>query len=696
MSIPPDYTERVYAGVLGKIIGVYLGRPFEGWLHDRILEDLGEVEYYVHERLNVPLVVTDDDISGTFTFVRALEDYGAGHAVTPEQIGRTWLNYLIEKRTILWWGGMGTSTEHTAYLRLKHGVPAPVSGSAALNGQVVAEQIGAQIFIDGWGMVCPGDPRRAADLARKAASVSHDGEAIHGAQVVAALVAQAFVETRIDALLDAAVSVIPADCLIRRLVDDLRAWRAEESDWRANFRKLSARYGYDRFGGGCHMVPNHGLVILSLLHGDGDFQKSLMIVNTCGWDTDCNSGNVGCIMGIRNGLAGIAAGPDWRGPVADRMYLPTADGGRCVTDAVRESLTIANMGRALAGEAPSAPKGGRRYHFELLGSVQGFVPEESVEARGTVWVANVAGHSAAGSRSLALHCHGLASGRAARVATGTFVPPDAARMPGYALLASPTLYSGQQVSAALSADEGNEDALACRLYVRVYDADGALEHVNGPVASLEAGRSHAYSWRVPDTGGRPVAEVGMQVTGAGGASGTLYLDWLDWGGAPEALLTADAGPMARQAWVDGVDRCDAWGGVYHLGQDEGRGLLFQGTREWADYRAEATLSAHLATSFGLAIRAQGMRRYYALLVGRDGQARLVRALDGEQVLASAPIAFELDRAYRVALTAEGARLRATIDDVVLEAEDASLAGGAVAIVCEEGRVTARDVRVAPP
>ena len=47
----------------------------------------------------------------------------------------------------------------------------------AMNGQVVAEQIGAQIFIDGWAMVAPGDPERAADLARRAGSVSHDGEA---------------------------------------------------------------------------------------------------------------------------------------------------------------------------------------------------------------------------------------------------------------------------------------------------------------------------------------------------------------------------------------------------------------------------------------------------------------------------------------------------------------------------------------
>ena len=31
MPLPADYEERVYAGVLGKIIGVYLGRPFENW-----------------------------------------------------------------------------------------------------------------------------------------------------------------------------------------------------------------------------------------------------------------------------------------------------------------------------------------------------------------------------------------------------------------------------------------------------------------------------------------------------------------------------------------------------------------------------------------------------------------------------------------------------------------------------------------
>src|ERR1700752_1319073 len=135
MHSSTDYLERVYAGVLGKIIGVYLGRPFEGWTHQRIENELGEIWDYVHEKLGVPLVVADDDISGTFTFLRALQDHGGNAAITAEQIGLTWLNYIVENRTILWWGGMGNSSEHTAFLRLKNGVPAPLSGAIQTNGK---------------------------------------------------------------------------------------------------------------------------------------------------------------------------------------------------------------------------------------------------------------------------------------------------------------------------------------------------------------------------------------------------------------------------------------------------------------------------------------------------------------------------------------------------------------------------------
>lgn len=178
------HIDRIYAGVLGKIFGVYLGRPVEGWTYERIRDALGDVDYYVSERLGVPLIVPDDDISGTFVFFRALEDTPA---IDARAVGDAWLNYIVENKTVLWFGGLARSTEHTAFLRLAAGIPAPESGSILRNGPAMAEQIGAQIFIDAWGMANPGDPRRAIDQARAAASVSHGALAVDAAVIMSLL-----------------------------------------------------------------------------------------------------------------------------------------------------------------------------------------------------------------------------------------------------------------------------------------------------------------------------------------------------------------------------------------------------------------------------------------------------------------------------------------------------------------------------
>ena len=50
-----EYAQRVYAGVLGKCIGVYLGRPLEGWTYDRIRKRYGTVEGYVSRAPERPL-----------------------------------------------------------------------------------------------------------------------------------------------------------------------------------------------------------------------------------------------------------------------------------------------------------------------------------------------------------------------------------------------------------------------------------------------------------------------------------------------------------------------------------------------------------------------------------------------------------------------------------------------------------------
>ena len=720
MSIPADYAERVYAGVLGKLIGVYLGRPFEQWPHEIIVEKLGEIDYYVHEKLGVPLIVTDDDITGTFTFLRALPDYGNTREITPAQIGDTWLNYLIEEKTILWWGGMGNSTEHTAYMRLKSGIEAPASGSMALNGKVVAEQIGAQIFIDGWAMVAPGDPEFAVDLAGRAGSVSHDGEAIYGAQVIAAMEALAFVESDLDRLIEAAVSFIPEDSVVATMIRDIRGWHAGEPDWRKARASLDERYGYDRYGGNCHMVPNHGLIVLSLLYGGDDFQHSMRIVNTSGWDTDCNAGNLGCLLGIKNGLAGLDVGPDWRGPVADRLYMPAADGGRAISDAVSETFQIVNIGRALAGEAAVQPKGGARFHFSLPGSVQGFQVEDTIESRGTATLENVILDPDSGSRGLAMHYERLTTGRTARISTPTFTPSKEVAtyfdQRGYSLLASPTIYSGQTVRARILADPGNGEPAQVRLYLRHYDIDDELARLAGEAIELSAGTAVELAWELPDTNGYPIASIGVEITGTGGVNGTVHLDYLTWDGSPNIVLdrpfersisrlSRGQGPvMWKKAWVDGTDSgtrggpLDIWPEPYRLMQNRGRGLLMHGTREWTDYQVTARMTPHMCTAGGIGVRVQGMRRYYALLLDAE-RVRFVLVLGGnETVLAEADPGWVLGRSYELTVQVHGGRLIGLIDgESVIDATDPdrTFTGGGIALMVEEGRIGCDHVAVQP-
>jgi ADP-ribosylglycohydrolase len=687
-ELPADYAERVYAGVLGKVIGVYLGRPFEGWTYERIQEKLGDVDYYVHDKLNVPLIVTDDDISGTFTFIRALDDFDSNPEIQARNIGESWLNYIIEKKSILWWGGMGNSTEHTAFLRLKNGIEAPASGSEALNGKVVAEQIGAQIFIDGWAMVAPGDADMAARLAKEAASVSHDGEAVYGAVVLAVMEAMAFVEPNINRLIDKALSYIPTDSVIAQLIDDVRKWHAQDSDWRATRELLAANYGYDKYGGNCHMVPNHGLIIHSLMHGEDDFSETMKIINTCGWDTDCNSGNVGCLMGIKNSIAGIDAGMnkglDWRGPVADRVYLPTAEGGRGISDCAKEAVEIIHLGQRIAGQDDWAPKNGAQFHFEFSGAVQGFTA-----TGGEGEVVNVEGHSSAGERSLQ-----ISTGDTVHCGSPVFAPDkDTAKYfenRGYALMASPRVHAGQTLSASI---QGGDSAVKVSLYLRAFGVDDETETHYGDVVQLSAGESAELSMVVP-ADANPVFEVGIRVEG----EGSVFLDWLNWHGAPDVVLTQPAhkGTMWNRAWVNAVDGFNSWGEPYRLVQNEGVGLIIQGTRDWQDYEVSADVTPHLASRVGIAARVQGLKRYYALELTRQGTVQLVQMVNQEKVLAEEPFEWTFGETHELSLTVNGSQLTGKVDgETVISATSDALRDGSIGLLIEEGRTATRAVRIQP-
>jgi len=632
-SVPLDhsYAERVYAGVLGKIIGVYLGRPFEQWSHQQIQDRLGEIRGYVHDRLGQPLIVVDDDITGTFTFVRAVVDSGQGLDVTSEDIGRTWLDYTVEGRSIFWWGGFGRSTEHTAYMRLKSGVPAPKSGSIELNGKVVAEQIGAQIFIDAWPMLCPGDPAQAADLARRAAGVSHDGVAVDAACLIAAMEAQAFVESDMDKLLDTGLQFVTPDGTIARLVRNLRYWRSVDKNWRATLARIHEKYSYAQWPGDCHVVPNHAVVMLALLWGDGDFSESMTIVNTAGYDTDCNSGNVGCLLGLRGGLAALEGGYDWRGPVADRMIVSTADGGSAYTDAATTAQWIVEAARWSRGMKPLWRADTPRISFPFPGSAQGFLPTSD----GCV------------ERQL--------------------FPEPEERKGGYETLATGSLYTGQAITARVDGDE------PARLYVRTSAGRHYGLRCEGTV-----------TMSVPDTGGRPVLAVGLE--------GGRLLN-MNWGGVPEAWFRAP-GPGIDSGWLSTLDQFHE-ADPYELVQDEGEGLAVQGTREWRNLAWEARLTPALGSSWGLLVGYKGLNRWVALVADGSAIRLVRRHYASEYVLSEMPLTWDWRETKKLRIETDGQVLVGIVDGKDLprvEIDPVHLQGG-VGILLRQARIWATDARV---
>ena len=718
MKLDKTYEEKVYAGVLGKLIGVYLGRPFEQWSHERIMEELGEINYYVNEQLNVPLVVTDDDITGTFTFLRALRENNYDPNISPKQIGQSWLNNLIENKTVLWWGGRGHSAEDTAYQNLKAGIEAPMSGSIETNGKVVAEQIGAQIFIDGWALVTPGDPEKAADLARRAGSVSHDGEAIYGAQMVAAMESLAFVETDINKIIDESKKYIPNSSLIYKLIGELQNMRAGNNDWMQAREFQAETYGYDKYLGGCHMIPNHAIIILSLLFGDDDLQKTLMIVNTAGHDTDCNSGNVGCIMGIKNGLEGLRNGPDYLTPIQDRMYCPTANGGETQTDALTEAYKVINTAKKMNKEETVEPKNGSRFHFEMPGSVQGWRSSFKNNKNISTIVQNTEYESSIGKRALEIKFDRVAPGVCSEAVVDTFFPQELYELTGsarerffqsYNFISCPLLYSGQNIESEIIFKSNSQKPITVTCFINVFGEEDNYERINSESVVLFPDKSQKLKWKIPSTEGNPITQVGFSIESDEANSGSLILNYLTFTGEPNCKFSKPKhigkhkrgvkfsnAKMWKASWVDALDKWDSGERTFRVCKDRGRGMLITGTDLWKNYKITSDIAIQRVKTGGLAARVQGLNRYYGLVISASNKLQLIKVINEPKVLKEIDFDLEYYKDYKLSLKVEDNKLSGYLDNkVVLEFTDSSnvLENGAMGLIVEDGTMVTDEVIV---
>jgi ribokinase len=251
---------------------------------------------------NIAGMPEDDDLNYPLLGLLLLEQHG--EAFTEDDVAQLWLTHLP--------GGRVFTAERAAYRNLLDGYSPP---QCATYRNPFREWIGAQIRGDVYGWARPGDPRGAAALAWRDARISHTRNGIYGAMYAAALVSAACVADDIDTVLDAGLSVVPAESRLAHAARFARHVAAgHPGDDEAAVDELYHAYGDLHW---VHVLGNAALATLALAASGGDYEAGICTVVAGGWDTDSNGATVGSVLGT---LLGAKALPErWIAPLRDRL-----------------------------------------------------------------------------------------------------------------------------------------------------------------------------------------------------------------------------------------------------------------------------------------------------------------------------------------------------------------------------------------
>lgn len=680
MKLPDDYLQKVYAGFLGMNIGIRLGAPVEPsiWTYERIRDTYGEIHHYVKDYKNF---AADDDVNGPVYFLRALVDDAKDRELTSQDVGRAWLNYAREGIGMFWWGGYGVSTEHTAYLNLKHGIPAPQSGAMEQNGRILAEQIGGQIFIDTWGLVLPGQPEKAADYGEKAARVSHDGNGVYGARFLCGCIAKAFLLKDIRQIITESLELIPADSTYCQVVNAvLEFYGTEPDDWRACYEMLVRDWGYDKYGGACHIIPNAGVCVLSMLYGKGEFARTVEIATMCGWDTDCNAGNVGTILGVMCGFDGIPQ--KYRKPINDGIILSGISGTLNNLDVPTYAKEVARLGFRLVDEKipeelEKKVKAGEIYFdFELPGSTHNMRLSDPFFCR----MENSSERAFSGKRSLKIVVDHMSRGEHCKLFYKPFYRRDEFSDERYSPVLTPTVYPGQTVSMKLYLEQWNGwETLGIAPYVRTMS--DKKEHLQGYIKLVNQ-KWLDVTYTIPDVQGDLIDEVGIVIEGYSPSKsrtfGIVYLD--DFCITGKASYRISIGKQRKEFGT--VTPFSVNHGAWEI-EDNKLSLMrceesfaYAGNYYGENYQVTTQVTPVNGDSHLIQIRAQGAMRGYQAGFAAENTVAIFKNNFGYGILAKKEFRWEKGKTYEVSLRAEGSRISLWIDGKsVLEAEDDSFCYG---------------------
>ena len=293
-----EFRDKMEGAWVGQSVGVAYGYPTEFKYKAELVPDK-EMPTWRPEMVNNTF--EQDDLYVEMSFISTLERRGLG--VTCREAGIDFAN----SRYRLW------CANANARDNLRHGIAAPASSHPTFHPS--PDDIDYQIEADFSGILAPGLPQAAVDLGETFGRIMNYGDGLYAGQFTGALYAEAYFETDCVKLVETALKAIPKESKYAQMVRDMLAWhKADAKDWKKAWELAVDKYGR----AGCAMTGkatwwgidvkiNGAMVLLGLLWGEGDMERTMRISTQGGYDSDCNPSSACGVLGTMIGMKRLGA-----------------------------------------------------------------------------------------------------------------------------------------------------------------------------------------------------------------------------------------------------------------------------------------------------------------------------------------------------------------------------------------------------
>ena len=292
-----EYVDKMKAGWVGQMAGVGWGGPTEFKFKGQIIPS-DQIPQWKPQMINQ---FGQDDIYVEMTFLRTLELYGFDVSIRQAGIDFANSGYML-------WHANKAGRDN-----LRSGIAPPDSGHPRFNEH--ADDIDYQIEADYAGLISPGMPNLGIELGEKFGRLMNYGDGLYGGQFVTGMYAEAFFENDVEKIVKAGLECIPAESQYAECIRDVLKWYKQyPDDWKKTWELIEEKYqdnpDYRRFS--CDKGEfnidakiNGAYIIMGLLYGDGDPDKTIVISTRCGQDSDCNPSNAAGVLFTTIGFSNL-------------------------------------------------------------------------------------------------------------------------------------------------------------------------------------------------------------------------------------------------------------------------------------------------------------------------------------------------------------------------------------------------------